>query len=80
MSGEKPIAITGGTGFVGQAVLDIADERMQPVEALARKHSDRQHARVKWVMGDLDNQKALDQLAAGARAISRCCAFPLPRR
>ena len=69
MSGEAPIAITGGTGFVGQAVLDIAEEQMQPIKALARKASDRSHTRVEWVMGDLHDTKALDQLAAGAPAV-----------
>ncbi len=69
MSCEQPIAITGGTGFVGQAVLDIADARQQPLMALARRHLDRQHSRVQWVMGDLHDTKALDQLAAGARAV-----------
>ena len=69
MSLEQPIAITGGTGFVGQAVLDVAGENGVMIEALARKHSDRQHTRVEWVLGDLHDQKALDRLAAGARAV-----------
>ena len=69
MSGEVPIAITGGTGFVGQAVLDETMHRNQPVNALVRRATDHRHTRVEWVMGDLSNAHALGHLVAGTRAV-----------
>lgn len=69
MSGEKPLAVTGGTGFVGQAVLDLCDERCLPVEALTRKARDDKHDRVEWVIGNLDTMPALERLASGTRAM-----------
>jgi len=42
---------------------------MQPIKALARKQTDRNHERVEWVQGDLHNGRALDQLAAGVQAV-----------
>lgn len=64
-----PLALTGGSGFVGQAVLDILAERNLPAEALVRCATDHQHARVEWVMGDLHDTHALGHLVAGTRAV-----------
>lgn len=69
MSGEVPIAITGATGFVGQAVLDETMHCNQPVNALVRRASDHSHMRVEWVMGDLANSQALSHLVAGTQAV-----------
>jgi nucleoside-diphosphate-sugar epimerase len=69
VSGERPLALTGGTGFVGQAVLDEMARRNIPAQALARRASDHGHPRVEWVMGDLANARALDHLCAGASAV-----------
>jgi nucleoside-diphosphate-sugar epimerase len=59
------IAITGGTGFVGSRVLDLA---MTPVRALARKAQPAREG-VTWVAGDLADRAALDVLCAGADAV-----------
>lgn len=64
-----PIAITGGTGFVGQAVLDETMARVWPVNALVRRATDHQHMRVEWVLGDLSNAQALSHLVAGTKAV-----------
>lgn len=69
MSGELPVAITGGTGFVGQAVLDMLGEALIPVEALARKVPKDGHLRVDWVQGNLDDLTALERLVTGCRAV-----------
>mgnify|MGYP002784674860 CR=1 FL=1 len=69
MSGEVPLALTGGSGFVGQAVLDILAERNLPAGALVRRVAEHDHSRVEWINGDLDNKRALDHLVAGARAV-----------
>ena len=69
MSGEVPLAITGGTGFVGQAVLDELSQRNIPAQALVRRVSDHHHTRIEWVMGDLNNAAALDHLCAGTKAV-----------
>lgn len=69
MSGEVPLALTGGSGFVGQAVLDVLGERNLPADALVRRVTEHEHSRVEWVMGDLANKPALDRLVAGTRAV-----------
>ena len=59
------IAVTGATGFVGQALLD----RVQgEVRALARKPQEPRKG-VEWVTGDLDDKRALRRLVKGAEAV-----------
>lgn len=62
------IAITGGTGFVGQTVLDVLLERGFDVRALARSVPD-DRPKVDWVKGDLANKAALAELCVGAEAV-----------
>ena len=62
------IAITGGTGFVGQAVLDEAGRRGLAVRALARREQ-APRAHVEWVRGDLADRQALARLVAGAEGV-----------
>ena len=62
------LAVTGATGFVGQAVLDRAHASGIAVRALARK-AQAPRADVEWVMGDLDDKAALAALLAGAEAL-----------
>lgn len=69
MSDIAPIALTGGTGFVGQAVLDVAAERGVNIAALARRVPDDDSRAARWVSGDLNNTDALAQLLDGAGAV-----------
>lgn len=62
------IAITGGTGFVGQAVLDLAERQGRAVRALTRREQPGRTG-VTWVRGDLSNTDALAQLVRGAEAV-----------
>ncbi|MEP7221806.1 MAG: NAD(P)-dependent oxidoreductase [Novosphingobium sp.] len=62
------IAVTGATGFVGQALLDAAGESGLPVRALARGPQ-AQRDGVSWVAGDLANAAALDALIAGTDVV-----------
>ncbi len=62
------IAITGATGFVGQALLDQAVAIGLPVRALTRKPQG-PRAGIEWVRGDLDAPGYLAQLVAGAEAV-----------
>ena len=52
------IAVTGGTGFVGQAVVDEARRRGQPLRALARREQAACDG-IDWVRGDLADRAAL---------------------
>ncbi|AZI36814.1 putative epimerase [Caenibius tardaugens NBRC 16725] len=62
------IAVTGATGFVGQALMDIANLKEIPVRALVRRQQlDRKG--VTWVHGDLANRKALRRLMEGVEAV-----------
>lgn len=62
------VAITGGTGFVGQALIDLAARQGVALRSLARKVP--QDARgVEWVQGDLGDKDALARLAKGAEAV-----------
>lgn len=62
------LAITGATGFVGQAVLDLATRAGLEVRALARRP---QEARVgvEWVQGDLGDERALKRLVGRASVV-----------
>lgn len=62
------LAITGATGFVGQAVLDHALAQGHRVRAMARKRQDEREG-VEWVEGDLANGDALRDLCKGADAV-----------
>ena len=62
------IAITGATGFVGQALLDRALAANLPVRALTRKPQGPRKG-VEWVRGDLDDARAIAELIAGAEAV-----------
>lgn len=60
------LAITGGTGFVGQTLLDLAGGH--EVKALARRLP-AARAGVEWVAGDLQDGAALARLVDGADAV-----------
>jgi uncharacterized protein YbjT (DUF2867 family) len=62
------LAITGATGFVGQAVLDAAALRGLDVRALTRRRQE-PRAGVEWVQGDLDDERALRRLVTRASAV-----------
>lgn len=62
------IALTGATGFVGQAVLDEAERRGLAIGALTRREQ-APRAGVKWVAGDLTNHAALADLVRGSEAV-----------
>lgn len=62
-----PIALTGGTGFLGGAVLDRLLVEGHAVRALARRPQ-AARAGVEWIMGDLDDRPALERLVAGCDA------------
>lgn len=62
------IAVTGGTGFVGQAVLDEAARRGVAVRALTRREQEVREG-VTWVRGGLSDHTALAELVRGADAV-----------
>lgn len=61
------IALTGATGFVGQAVLDAAQREGIPVRALTRRAQDSRNG-VEWVEGSLSDPASLAALFQGADA------------
>lgn len=62
------LAVTGATGFVGQALLDRALEAGCEVRALARRAQEPRQG-VEWIAGDLDAAAALRALMRGAEAV-----------
>ena len=63
-----PLAITGGTGFVGRCLLRLARERAIPIRALTRRPQPAMEG-VEWIEGALDQPDSLARLAEGAAAI-----------
>ncbi|MBX9883684.1 MAG: NAD(P)H-binding protein [Novosphingobium sp.] len=62
------VAVTGATGFVGQAVLMAAGRHRIEVRALTRRKQ-RLRGGVEWVDGDLADTAALRRLMEGASAL-----------
>jgi nucleoside-diphosphate-sugar epimerase len=62
------IAVTGGTGFVGQGVVDLAGRRGLSIKALARREQAPSDG-VEWIRGDLADRAALARLVEGAEAV-----------
>jgi uncharacterized protein YbjT (DUF2867 family) len=62
------IAVTGATGFVGQALLDQAAKTGIAISALTRRDQPAR-AGIEWVRGDLDDHAALKRLCEGAEAV-----------
>lgn len=62
------IALTGGTGFVGKRLIDLAVTAGHEVRALTRRPQPDRPG-VSWVAGALDTPAALADLVAGAGAV-----------
>lgn len=62
------LALTGATGFVGQALLDRAAQGGTPLRALARR-TQQPRGGVEWIAGDLSAAPALRNLVRGAEAV-----------
>ena len=61
-------ALTGATGFVGQAVLDAAARQKIRIRALTRRPGAPRDG-VEWVQGSLSDQPSLERLVVGADSI-----------
>lgn len=68
------LAITGATGFVGQATLDVAVSKAFNVRALARSPQAARD-RVEWVRGALSDKVALASLVEGVDAVIHIAAL-----
>lgn len=68
VNSQPLVALTGGTGFVGQMVVEQARARGIAVQALARRAQPPQE-HVAWVAGDLSTRGALDDLVRGTEAV-----------
>ena len=62
------LAVTGGTGFVGGTLINLARAAGHQVRALTRRPQP-EHAGVTWVAGALDDHAALAELVTGADAV-----------
>lgn len=66
------VALTGGTGALGGAILDVALAAGHQVQALIRPvagRTDPTREGVRWIHGELADSAALDQLVAGADTV-----------
>ncbi len=71
---QKPVAVTGATGFVGGHLLDALLAAGQPVRVLVRNRSKFRHSsdQLEIVEGDLDDLAALETLTAGSGTVIHC--------
>jgi len=63
------IAVTGGTGFVGRAVIRELSLRGYQINALTRRDQSTTPQGVTWIPGDLETTSALDRLLEGADVV-----------
>lgn len=62
------LAVTGGTGFVGQALIEQALAQGQGIHALARQPQPPVNG-LEWISGDLSNLAALAEMMRDAEAV-----------
>jgi nucleoside-diphosphate-sugar epimerase len=62
------VAITGGTGFVGTRLIEVALAAGHQIRALTRREQPERDG-ITWVRGDLDARDALRALCQGADAV-----------
>ena len=62
------LAITGGTGFVGSHLIDVALAAGHEVKALTRREQPVRD-KLEWINGDLQDRSALEQLVGEAEAV-----------
>lgn len=62
------LAVTGGTGFVGATLVNLARRAGHQVRALTRRPQ-AEHEGVVWIAGALNQRNALAELVAGADAV-----------
>lgn len=62
------LAITGGTGFVGRRLIDLALERGHDVQALTRRPQETR-AGIDWIEGSLDDRDPLERLVTQSDAV-----------
>ncbi|NUT01281.1 MAG: NAD(P)H-binding protein [Sphingomonas sp.] len=62
------LAVTGGTGFVGRRLIEIATGRGHQVRALTRRPQDALQ-NVEWIEGSLEDRDALERLVTGSHAV-----------
>jgi nucleoside-diphosphate-sugar epimerase len=62
------LAVTGGTGFVGSHLLDLAVAAGHEVRALTRRPMPERHG-VSWIGGSLDRRDSLEELVQGSDAV-----------
>lgn len=65
---HRTLAITGGTGFVGNTLVRHAVRRGHPVRALTRRPQPAMNG-VRWIEGSLEQPDSLARLAEGADAL-----------
>ncbi|MDT8340333.1 MAG: NAD-dependent epimerase/dehydratase family protein [Longimicrobiales bacterium] len=71
-SADRPVALTGATGFIGGRFLARMARAGFPVRALTRRPPPDGPPGVEWVAGDLAGPAALTRLVRGARAVVHC--------
>lgn len=62
------MAVTGGTGFVGSHLLDVALAAGHQINALARREQPAREG-INWIIGDLSSRDALEHLVDGVEAV-----------
>jgi nucleoside-diphosphate-sugar epimerase len=62
------LAVTGGTGFVGRRLIELAIQRGHEVRALTRRPQEQQNG-IEWIGGSLEDRDALEQLVTASDAI-----------
>ena len=67
------IAIVGGTGFVGQHLLQLLAKTDHKILALSRNEKPTsKYKNVEWIQGDLQDKEALKNLVSGCTVVCNC--------